>query len=301
MSSEKKAWLAALLNLLLPGLGFMYVGGIAWVVVGIILIAFFWRLSPIACFLVTGAGPGEISAWIILALITGSLGAYLARRKNRKMQELTSPQLPRPETLPPQPSRGPERDGEEKLRKLEEALLDGRISEETYRELRRKYEGPQKPEGVGVEEPPLDLSGELKKCRKKGNEVRVVCPSCRETAIIKASAFTTDLEERSRMDVKETGESITLGHNIGWVLGFIAAVFAAGGAFVLVALLIHSTAIAYMLAVFLVLALTRPIGYYLTFKTFGREVPVWLFRCKNCGENMILVSNGSETYVLVKK
>jgi len=31
-------------------------------------------------------------------------------------------------------------DREEKLRKLEEALLEGRISEETYKELRAKYE-----------------------------------------------------------------------------------------------------------------------------------------------------------------
>ncbi|RLG53340.1 MAG: hypothetical protein DRO00_04345 [Thermoproteota archaeon] len=301
MSSKKKPWLAALLNLVLPGLGFIYVGGLGWIVVGIVLIVFFWGLSPIAWFLVTGAGLKEISGWTVLALITGPLGVYAAGRKNKKMQELISPQLPRPETLQSLPSKGLEQDREEKLRKLEEALLDGKISEETYWELRRKYEQPQKE--VEAEKLSLDPSGpkELKKCRKKGNEVSIVCPSCRKTTIIKTSAFTTDLEERSRMNLKETGESITLGRNLGWLLGFITAVFVAGGAYVFVGLLTKNTTIAYVLAVFLVLALARPIGYYITFQIFGREIPVWLFQCKNCGKNMILVSNGSETYLLMRK
>jgi hypothetical protein len=103
------------------------------------------------------------------------------------------------------------------------------------------------------------------------------------------------------MRIKETGESRTLGSNFGWVLGFIIAVFVAAGAFVLVGLLSNSTTISYVLGVFLVLALARPIDYYLTFKVFGREVPVWLFPCGNCGKDILLVSDGSETYLLIEK
>jgi len=304
VSSPKKPWLAALLNLLLPGLGFVYVGGLVWIILGAILIIFFWGFSPIAWFFVTGAGIGQISAWTILALITAPLGIYAARRRNKKMQEqqeLVTPRPPKPETIPSLPNKELEQDKEERLRKLEEALLDGRISEETYWELKRKYEGF--PKEVESQKQSLDLSGpkELKKCRKKGDEVSVVCPSCHKTTVIKTSAFTTDLEERSRMRIKETSESLTLGSNFGWILGFIIAVLVAAGAFVLVGLITNNATLAYVLGVFLVLALARPIGYYITFGVFGRKVPVWLFQCGNCGKDIILVSDGSETYLLIKK
>lgn len=85
----KKPWLAALLNLILPGLGFIYLGRILSVVGGIILvvITLAMNISPVSWILI-GAGVRNMSMWTFWALFVWMpIGAYVAKRRNRKMKE----------------------------------------------------------------------------------------------------------------------------------------------------------------------------------------------------------------------
>ena len=83
----KKPWLAALLNFILPGLGFIYVGTVGWIIGGIILLLFTLsgKYTPVV-WLVTGAGIPEISAWFVLALFTTPICIYAVNRRNRKIK-----------------------------------------------------------------------------------------------------------------------------------------------------------------------------------------------------------------------
>ncbi|RLG45291.1 MAG: hypothetical protein DRN90_05325 [Thermoproteota archaeon] len=296
MFSPKKPWLAALLNLLLPGLGFVYVGGLVWIILGAILIIFFWGLSPIAWFFVTGAGIGQISAWTIFALITAPLGIYAARRRNKKMQEqqeLVAPLTPKPETQPSLATEEPEIDRREVLGKLENALLEGRISEETYLELKRKYENVQRK--ALPERPSIDLSGELelRACEKQGESFKVSCPHCQGVMLIKSSAFTNDLAERSRKNVTATQERISIGRE--------PSIFGIPLLLVIITFVIaYSLGIGFFIAAALasiVYITVGPIFSYL----LAHKMPVWLVQCDNCGEKMILASDGSKAFVVVKK
>ena len=70
--------------------------------------------------------PRSSNILVYLALsgiLIGVIGAYLVRRRGRKRSY---------------PS--PRKKADERLEKLEKALLEGRISQETYEELRKKYE-----------------------------------------------------------------------------------------------------------------------------------------------------------------
>ena len=86
----KKPWLAGLLNLISPGLGFIYVGTVGWILGGIILLLFTLggRFTPVV-WPFTGAGVPQISAWIGLVIFTTPLCTYGARRKNRKIMKKT--------------------------------------------------------------------------------------------------------------------------------------------------------------------------------------------------------------------
>ncbi len=55
---------------------------------------------------------------------------------------------------------------EERLRKLEEALLEGRISEETYRELRAKYEAEARAAGRPARKEEGEEGGVLDKIKE---------------------------------------------------------------------------------------------------------------------------------------
>lgn len=98
----KKPWLAALLNFILPGLGFIYVGTVGWIVGGIILIVvtLVGKFTPVV-WPITGAGIPQISGWFVLALLTSPICQYGAKRRNRKIGDkakLTEAQPPPPIT-----------------------------------------------------------------------------------------------------------------------------------------------------------------------------------------------------------
>ncbi len=285
-----------MLNLLLSGLGFVYVGGLLWIILGAILIFFFWRLSPIVRFLVTGASIGEISAWTIFALITAPLGIYAARRRNKKMQErqeLIAPLTPKSETQQSLATKGPQRNRREVLEKLENALLEYRIREETYLELKRKYETVQRK--ALSERPSIDLYGELelRSCEKQGESFEVSCPHYQGHTHIKSSAFITDLAERSRKNVTATQERISIGRK--------PSIFG-----IPLLLVIITFVIAYLLGIgFLAAAPFASIVYITIGPIFSyllaHKMPVWLVQCDNCGEKMILASDGSEAFVVIEK
>lgn len=82
----KKPWLAGLLNLILPGLGFIYLMGIGSVIGGIILVifTFYGNASPVF-WILFGAGFPDIATWTVWALIICVSSVHIARWKNRKI------------------------------------------------------------------------------------------------------------------------------------------------------------------------------------------------------------------------
>ena len=85
-SKIKKPWLVGLLDIILPGLGFIYLRGIGSVIAGVILmiITYYMNASPVF-WILFGAGIRNISTWIFWAIIICAVSVNIARWKNRKI------------------------------------------------------------------------------------------------------------------------------------------------------------------------------------------------------------------------
>ena len=87
-SKMKKPWLVGLLDIILPGLGFIYLRGIGSVMVGILLmiITYYMNASPVF-WIWFGAGIRNISTWMFWALVICAISVNIAKWKNRKIMK----------------------------------------------------------------------------------------------------------------------------------------------------------------------------------------------------------------------
>jgi DNA-directed RNA polymerase subunit RPC12/RpoP len=85
-SKIKKPWLVCLLDVILPGLGFIYLKSLGSIIAGIIVmvITYYMNASPLF-WLWFGVGIRNISTWTFWALIICAISVNITRLKNRKI------------------------------------------------------------------------------------------------------------------------------------------------------------------------------------------------------------------------
>jgi len=88
----KKPWIAGLLNIILPGLGFVYLMGVFSVIGGIMVMIFTFYLNASPVFwIVYGAGIPDISSWIFWGIIICAVSSvHITRWRNKKIGGKTS-------------------------------------------------------------------------------------------------------------------------------------------------------------------------------------------------------------------
>jgi hypothetical protein len=169
-------------------------------------------------------------------------------------------------------------------------------------DTRIEEKGEVKKNSSMIEKLPFDISMdiELEKCGRYGKEYNIVCSFCHENNIIQSSAFTTGLKKSLKIEITATNERITVASGL---LNLVSRIIPG-----IIAIILGSYIGTIIIGIPFLWAILAFI-FYLIFKPFTdkllnpfiRKIPIWIVKCKKCGEKTVLASDGFKTFIIRKK